>query len=178
MDRVAGFEARFAYALTPRALDRSRWHDARPDVSVTIGQDVESSGTTLVAETVSQYTVDVGGLFKLPWPRQSPRGTALCDRGRRLSPPAARGPVARRDRTHDLRRRRRAIRASHARRTRWASAPRPGWCGGSAASTSTEPHDSGVQSLRLLHILTHEVHEARRHEGHDETQSTVHQDSA
>ena len=73
MERVAGFEARFAYALSRALSIEVGGTTSRPDVNVTIEQDVESSGTTLVAETLSQYSVDVGGLFKLPWPRQTPR---------------------------------------------------------------------------------------------------------
>jgi hypothetical protein len=73
LDRVVGLDGRFAYALT-RALAieiGGTW--SKPDLTVTIGQDPESSGTTLVAETVSQYTVDVGAVVGLPWPRQPGR---------------------------------------------------------------------------------------------------------
>ena len=61
----AGLDGRFAYALT-RALSLEvggSW--SKPHVDVTVTQDSESTGTTLIAETVSQYTVDVGGLFWL-----------------------------------------------------------------------------------------------------------------
>jgi hypothetical protein len=69
MDRATGLDGRFAYALT-RALSievGGSW--SKPDVNVTVAQDTESTGTTLVAETVSQYTVDFGGLFWLPSPQ-------------------------------------------------------------------------------------------------------------
>jgi hypothetical protein len=73
MERVAGLDGRFGYAFT-RALSievGGTW--SKPDVSVTVGQDPESSGTTVIGETVSQYTVDVGAVVGLPWPRQAGR---------------------------------------------------------------------------------------------------------
>lgn len=65
MDRATGVDGRFAYALT-RALSievGGSW--SKPQVNVTVAQDTESTGTTVVAETVSQYTVDFGGVFWL-----------------------------------------------------------------------------------------------------------------
>ena len=71
MDRVAGIEARFAYALTRRVSVEVGGTRSTPEVSVAIGEDAESSGTTFVAETLSQYSVDVSGVVKLPWAAQS-----------------------------------------------------------------------------------------------------------
>jgi len=65
MDRTAGLDGRFAYALTRAVSLEVGGSWSKPHVNVTVTQDTESTGTTLVAETVSQYTVDIGGLFWL-----------------------------------------------------------------------------------------------------------------
>lgn len=73
LGRVVGVDGRFAYRLS-RALSveaGGTWSE--PHVDVTIAQDAENSGTTLVSETVAQYTVDFGAVVGLPLLRQGSR---------------------------------------------------------------------------------------------------------
>jgi hypothetical protein len=67
MERAIGIEARLGFALSRLVSIEVGGTRAMPHVNVTVGQDAESSGTTLVEERVSQYSVDVGGVVKLPW---------------------------------------------------------------------------------------------------------------
>jgi hypothetical protein len=73
LDGTPGLEARVAYALSPRLSIEAGGSWATPQVSVTVAQDAESIGTTAIGEEVSQYTVDIGGVVKLPWQWQSSR---------------------------------------------------------------------------------------------------------
>jgi hypothetical protein len=72
MHRGAGIEARFGYAISRSISVEVGGTRSTPNVGVTIGQDAESSGTTEMAESVSQYSVDVGGVVKL-WSGQTRR---------------------------------------------------------------------------------------------------------
>jgi hypothetical protein len=71
LERVAGLEARFGFALTRALSIEVGGTVTKPELRVTVTSDPEVSGTTLVGETVSQYTVDVGAIVKLPWPRRA-----------------------------------------------------------------------------------------------------------
>jgi hypothetical protein len=68
LDSVAGVEARFGYAVTSLLTLEVGGSYARPQVSVEIFQDPESDARSVVTEKLSQYVVDVSGVFHLPRP--------------------------------------------------------------------------------------------------------------
>jgi hypothetical protein len=68
LDSVAGVEARFGYAVTPFLTLEVGGTYARPQVRVQIFQDPEADPRSVVSEKLSQYVVDVSGVFQLPRP--------------------------------------------------------------------------------------------------------------
>jgi hypothetical protein len=68
LDSVAGVEARFGYAVTSLLTLEIGGTYSRPQVSVEIFQDPETSAGSVAAEKLSQYVVDVSGVFHLPRP--------------------------------------------------------------------------------------------------------------
>ena len=63
---AAGFEARVGYALTRRLAVELGGSLARPTLGISISEDREAASQPVVTEQVSQYTVEVSGLFHLP----------------------------------------------------------------------------------------------------------------
>ncbi|MGH9175954.1 MAG: hypothetical protein ACRD1H_16430 [Vicinamibacterales bacterium] len=66
LDRASGVEARIGFALTRALAIEVGGTYARPRLDITISRDSESTESVQVAEQLSQFTVDVSGVFQLP----------------------------------------------------------------------------------------------------------------
>jgi hypothetical protein len=65
-DAAAGVEARVAFALTRAFSVEGGGTFSRPTLGVRITQDSEGAPDTRATESISQYTVEVSGLYHLP----------------------------------------------------------------------------------------------------------------
>ena len=66
LERAVGIDGRVSFALTRTiALELSGAY-ATPQLGVTVSQDPEVSGNGFVSERVSQYNIDVSGIYQLP----------------------------------------------------------------------------------------------------------------
>lgn len=63
---MRGVEGRVGFALTRALAIELGGTYAKPQLGVTISQDNESTEAVAIAEEISQYTVDVSGVFQLP----------------------------------------------------------------------------------------------------------------
>ena len=61
-----GVEARVGFALSRALAIEVAGTYAKPELGITISMDSESTDTVQVAEQISQYTVEVHGVFQLP----------------------------------------------------------------------------------------------------------------
>lgn len=73
LNRATGLEARMALAFTRLLSIEVGGTFTTPQLGVTITQDNEGDPLTVVAEDISQYTVDVGAIIQLPWIRLGAR---------------------------------------------------------------------------------------------------------
>ncbi len=67
LEGAPGLEARLALAFSRLLAVEVGATFAKPHLDVTITQDGEGNPSSSIVETISQYTIDVGGVVQLPW---------------------------------------------------------------------------------------------------------------
>jgi hypothetical protein len=71
--RAAGFDGRLGVSLGRRFVVEVGAGFAKPEIAVAISQEREGDASALVTETLSQYKVDVSGLFEIGPARSTSR---------------------------------------------------------------------------------------------------------
>ena len=66
LDRAVGVDARAAYALTRAFAVEVAGTYSKPRLAVTISQDGEAGDAPSLSEGISQYVIDVSGIYLLP----------------------------------------------------------------------------------------------------------------
>jgi hypothetical protein len=67
VESAAGVDARFGYAVSRSIAVEVGGTYSQPHMAVAISRDAEGAGEATALEDISQYTVDVSGIVRLPW---------------------------------------------------------------------------------------------------------------